>query len=145
MSEFRFDPEDMSNARDLLSRRNTPLPGEPDIEMVASAINTERRSRVPGEVTDAELCAAHDRLCDDVMRHSGAYSVLESLARTMLARGLVPDTDDYGGEWWLWWPKKGRGPCQHCGKERSLTRYMARFGVPERYLCQRCRKQEIAK
>jgi hypothetical protein len=144
VSKFRFDPEDMRYARDLLSRKNAPLPDEPAIEMVARAINTERRSHVPGEVTDAELRAAHDRLCDDVLRHSGASSVLESLARTMLARGLVPDTDDYDGKWWLWWPRRGRGPCQHCGKERSLTRYMARFGMPERYLCQRCRKQEIA-
>lgn len=145
MSEFRFDPEDLSNARILLFQRSASLPDGRTVELVANAINAERRSQVNGGVTDEELRAAHDYLCGNEMRHRGGiYSVLESLASAMLARGLVPDTDAHGGEWWLWWPKKGRGPCQRCGKERALTRYMARHALPERYLCQRCRREELA-
>ena len=145
MPEFRFAPEDLSRARDLLSQQSTSAPDEPTAELAASAINVERRSHVDGDVTDDELRVAHDYLCGPAMRHRGGiYTVLESLASAMLARGLVPDTDAYGGEWWLWWPKKGRGPCAHCGKERALTRYMSRQVLPERYLCQRCRKEELA-
>lgn len=145
MPEFRFDPEDFSNARDLLAQRNASPPDERTVSLIASAINTERRSRIGGDITDEELRAAHDCLCNDEMRHRGdIHSVLRSLAGAMLARGLVPDTGAYDGKWWLWWPKKGRGPCQRCGKEHALTRYMARHVLPERYLCQRCRKGELA-
>lgn len=145
MPEFGFDPEDFTSARDLLSRRNASLPDERTVASVANAINAERRSRTGGDVTDEELRTAHDYLCNNETRHLGdIYGVLESLASAMLARGLVPDTDAYGGEWWLGWPKKGRGPCQRCGKQRALTRYMARQVFPERYLCQRCRKEELS-
>lgn len=55
MSEFRFDPEDLSNARNLLSQKSAALPDERTVELVASAINAERRSHVNGGVTDEEL------------------------------------------------------------------------------------------
>jgi len=93
MPQFRFDPEDFSNAQDLLSQRNASLPDERTVALVASAINTERRSRIGGDVTDEELRTAHDHLGNNEMRHRGGLrSVLESLASAMLARGLVPDT-----------------------------------------------------
>jgi hypothetical protein len=145
MPAFRFDPQDLSRARDFLAQRSTSAPDEPTAELVASAINVERRSHLNGDVTDDELREAHDDLCGPEMRHrEGICTVLESLASAMLARGLVPDTDAHGGKWWLWWPKKGHGPCGRCGKERALTRYMSRQVLPERYLCQRCRKEELA-
>lgn len=140
MAQSKFDPGDLEKASELLSQRSSVPPLPADVALVAGAISTERRSRTPGSVSDDELLAAHDQLCGP-LRHQ-AHGVLESLATAMLARGLVPGPGAYGDEWWLWWPKKGRGPCQHCGKERSLTRYMARYALPERYLCQRCRRQE---
>lgn len=142
MAESKFDPSDLEKASELLSQRSSLPPRPTDVALVAGAISTERRSHTPGSVSDDELLAAHDQLCGPI-RHQ-THGVLESLATVMLARGLVPDPGAYSDEWWLWWPKRGRGPCQHCGKERSLNRYMARFGLPERYLCQRCRKQETA-
>lgn len=136
-------PEDMDRAHDLLSRWSQPLPVEDDIRIVALAISAVRRSHSSDAISNDELLAVHDRLCESPMRHR-ASDPLESLAVALLHRGIVPESDDYGGTWWLWWPKKGRGLCPRCGKDRFLTRYSERFGKPYRYLCERCRKQEIA-
>ncbi|WP_267595703.1 hypothetical protein [Carbonactinospora thermoautotrophica] len=110
---------------------------------MALAVSARRRSGLPGQISDEELRAAHDLLYHSPARHR-ASGLLESLAEALLARGVVPAPADYGGDWWLWWPKKGCGFCQRCGKERSLTRYSNRWGKPYRYLCTRCRKQELA-
>jgi hypothetical protein len=67
-----------------------------------------------------------------------------SLAEALLGQGVVPAHEQYDGEWWLWWPEEGRGPCPHCGKIRTLRRYSARFGRPYRYLCRPCRDEENA-
>jgi hypothetical protein len=67
---------------------------------------------------------------------------LEDLAAVLLERGPVPGPDEYDGEWWLWWPKKGHGPCRDCRQRWSLTRYSAIWGDEYRYLCARCRENE---
>ena len=59
----------------------------------------------------------------------------------MLDRGLLPGPGAYDDEWWLWWPKKGRGPCPRCGQVRALTRYMGGPGDSDQYMCQKCRRQ----
>jgi hypothetical protein len=92
-------------------------------------------------VEDADVLAAHDLVYASVLCHRDG-GCMGRLSEVLLGRGVVPKPLDYGGEWWLWWPKGGRGPCRDCGKVRSLTRYSARFGKEYRYLCARCRAAE---
>jgi len=134
----------MDRARELLARSYSPSPGDADIELVAASISAERRSRIADAITDKDLRAAHDQLYASSSVRRALRGVLESLAQALLARGVVPKPDDFDGDWWLWWPQQGRGPCQHCGNQRTLRRYSARFGKPYRYLCQRCRQQEVS-
>lgn len=127
MAEFRFDPEDLERAAEVLSRRKgggEPRPSETRI--IAGALYATRHSSVPGAISDEELLAAHDQVCGP-LRHS-ARDALTGLATAMLARGMFPGSGAYNDEWWLWWPKKGRGPCPLCGQVRVLTRYMGRLG-----------------
>jgi hypothetical protein len=140
VAELRFDPEDLEKAAELLSRRargGEPRPGETRI--IASALYTTRHSDVPGAVSDEELLAMHDLLCGP-LRHSAAEA-LANLATAMLARGMFPGPGAWNDEWWLWWPKKSRGPCPRCGQVRVLTRYMGHFGDCDQYMCQKCRRQ----
>lgn len=140
MAESRFDPEDLERAAELLSRRvggGEPRPSE--IRIIAGALYATRHSSDPGAVSNEELLAAHDQVCGP-LRHS-ARDVLAGLATAMLARGMFPRSGAYNDEWWLWWPKKGRGPCPQCGQVRVLTRYMGRLGDTDQYMCQKCRRQ----
>jgi hypothetical protein len=138
-----FDPQDLDKARELLSAGGHTEPVEVTVEIVARAVNAERRAHVADAMTVGELLAAHDVLyASRAFRQ--ASGLLERLATALLARGVVPAPDDYGGNWWLWWPPRGRGYCQSCGNERPLRRYSARFGKKYRYLCQGCRAQENA-
>ena len=140
MAEFRFAPEDMDRARELLIRSYAPMPPDADFELAAEAIGAERRSHIAGAITDAGLRDVHDRLhASSAVRHR-TPGVLEALAQALLERGVVPAPSDFGGAWWLWWPQQGRGPCQHCGQRRALRRYSARFDAPYRYLCRGCRQ-----
>lgn len=141
--ESNPDDEDMVQARELLMRPNRPAADDDMVRLVATALGAVRRSRLEDAITDDELRALHDRLHASSMRYR-VDRLLASLAEVLLSRGVVPEPEDYEGKWWLWWPKKGRGRCQHCGNDRVLTRYSARFGKTYRYLCQRCRKQELA-
>jgi hypothetical protein len=134
--------EDLEHAQGVLSRwGRTPRPAE--VHTLAMGSTAARMAGVNGGITDADLRDVHDALWASSVRHSQP-GVLESLAEALLARGIVPQPGEYDGEWWLWWPKKGRGQCQACGQQRSLTRYSNTFGRPYRYLCGRCRKQELA-
>jgi hypothetical protein len=140
VAEFRFDPEDLEKEAELLSRRAGG--GEPrtsETRIIAGALYATRHAGVPGAVSDEELLAAHDQACGP-LRHS-AREALTDLATAMLARGLFPGPGAYNDQWWLWWPKKGSGPCPRCGQVRVLTRYMGRFGDGDQYMCQKCRKQ----
>lgn len=142
VGELRFHPEDLERAAKLLSRRaggGEPRPSETRI--IAGALYATRQSSVPGAVSDEELLAAHDQVCGP-LRHS-AREVLTGLATAMVARGMFPATGTHNDEWWLWWPKKGRGPCPQCGQVRVLTRYMGHFGGGDQYMCQKCRKQGV--
>lgn len=138
-----FDPQDLDKARDLLSSGRSTEPVDLTVEIVARAVNAERRARVADAITVGELLAAHDLLYASRAHHR-APGLLERLALALLAHGVVPAPDDYGGNWWLWWPPSGRGYCQDCGNERALRRYSARFGKNYRYLCRDCRAQENA-
>ncbi|MFJ1637704.1 hypothetical protein [Streptomyces sp. NPDC088256] len=115
---------------------------DPAIQALAAAVSVRRRLEGEDAVTDDELLAAHDQLHAKMPHRNGGS--LEALADALLGRGIVPSPDDYDGDWWLWWPKKGYGPCRDCRQRRSLTRYSAKWGKPYRYLCARCRKQELA-
>lgn len=108
---------------------------------LAAALGVLRRTETGQSVADAVLLAAHDLLYAQVPRHLGDSS-MRRLAEVLVGRGVVPKPGDYEGQWWLWWPKSGHGPCPDCGKTRSLTRYSARFGHEYRYLCARCRSAE---
>lgn len=139
---LRFEPQDLERATELLSQR--PGSGEPspsDTRLVAQALYATRHADVPGAVSDDELLAAHDQACGP-LRHRAAGALTE-LATAMLARGIFPGPGEYKDEWWLWWPKKGRGPCPRCGQNRVLTRYMGHFGDSDRYSCQKCHRQDI--
>jgi hypothetical protein len=140
VTELRFDPEDLERAAELLSRRaggGEPRPGE--MRIIAGALYATRHSDVPGAVSDEKLLAAHDQVCGPLRHRAG--EALMDLAAAMLARGMFPGPGAYNDEWWLWWPKKGRGPCPRCGQIRVLTRYMNPFGDGDQYMCQKCRKQ----
>lgn len=142
MAELKFDPEDLERATELLSKRPGSGESRPDeARIVASALRAARLAGVPGAVRDKELLTAHDQACGSLRHHAG--EALTGVATAMLARGLFPGPGAYDDEWWLWWPKKGRGPCQRCGQIRSLTRYMGHFGDSDQYLCQKCRRQSI--
>ncbi|HEX6523035.1 MAG TPA: hypothetical protein VF070_23995 [Streptosporangiaceae bacterium] len=139
MAELRSEPEDLERAAELLSR---PPGGEPrpsEMRIIAGALYAARHSGVPGAVSDEELLAAHDQVCGP-LRHS-ASQALRDLATAMLARGMFPDPGAYNDQWWLWWPKKARGPCPQCGQVRVLARYMGRFGDGDQYMCQKCHRQ----
>lgn len=113
------------------------------LEVVARAVNAERRADVADAITVGELRTAHDLLYA-VRVSCRVPGLIERLATALLARGVVPAPDDYGGEWWLWWPQQGRGYCQGCGEARPLKRYSNWFGKNYRYLCRGCRWQENA-
>jgi len=140
VAELRFDPEDLERAAELLSRRargGEPRPSETRI--IAGALYATRHAGVPGAVSDEELLAVHDQVCGP-LRHS-AREALTDLATAMLARGMFPGPGAYNDEWWLWWPKKGRGPCPRCRQVRVLARYMGRSGDGDQYMCQKCRRR----
>jgi hypothetical protein len=132
---------DVAEAVAVLSRYGAKV-DETDIQIVATGL-TVRRQASDGHVGIDALRAAHDLLCMTTAQHR-VPDLLSDLATLLLARGYVPAPDAHEGRWWLWWPKKGRGPCRDCGQERSLTRYSNTFGGVYRYLCGRCRKQELA-
>lgn len=141
VAELRFDPEDLERAAKLLSR-HTGGGGEPrqsETRIIAGALYATRNAGIPGAVSDEELLAVHDQACGPI-RHSAKGAVTD-LATAMLARGMFPDSRAYNDEWWLWWPKKGRGPCPQCGQVRVLTRYMGWSGDGDQYMCQKCRRQ----
>jgi hypothetical protein len=108
---------------------------------LAAVLGVLRRTEKGQSVADIVLLAAHDLLYAQVPRHLGDSS-MRRLAQILVSRGVVPKPGDYDGKWWLWWPKKGRGPCRDCARTRSLTRYSARFGNEYRYLCAGCRATE---
>ncbi|TKA00496.1 hypothetical protein [Actinacidiphila oryziradicis] len=108
---------------------------------LAAALGVLRRVDGGETVVDADVLAAHDLLYASVLRHRDS-GCMRRLAEVLVSRGVVPKPWDYDGEWWLWWPKTGRGPCRDCGKPRSLTRFSARVGKEYRYLCARCRAAE---
>jgi hypothetical protein len=143
MPGFRFGPEDFDKARQLLQCDGSVGPGDVVVEVLAKALNAERRTHDVDAITVSELLVAHDLLYACRVR-SQVPGVLEGLAGALLARGFVPAPGDYGGNWWLWWPTSGRGLCQGCGTERALRRYSARFDKNYRYLCRRCREAENA-
>ncbi|MFH8980179.1 hypothetical protein [Streptomyces varsoviensis] len=115
---------------------------DPAVKALAAAVSVRRRLQGEEAVADDELLAAHDQLHAKMPHRNGGS--LEALADVLLGRGIVPLPGDYDGDWWLWWPKKGYGPCRDCRQHRSLTRYSAKWGKPYRYLCARCRKLELA-
>ena len=139
MPETSLTPGDRDRARELLPGDDHTAPAL--VDLVAQAVSAERRSHVDGAVTVKELRIAHDSLyvISDVHRPRG---LIQSLAVALLARGFAPRPGDYGGDWWLWWPKDGRGPCPSCGKQLLLHRYSPLTGPGHRYLCRRCRAQE---
>jgi hypothetical protein len=140
VAELKFDPEDLERATELLSRRargSEPRPSETRI--IAGALYVTRHAGVPDVVGDEELLAIHDQLAGPLRHHAG--ETLMNLATAMLARGMFPGSGAYNDEWWLWWPKKGRGPCPECGQVRAFTRYMGHFGDTDHYMCQKCRRQ----
>jgi hypothetical protein len=143
MPGLTFEPEDLARALELLSLGVPADPGDVIVEIVAKAVNAERRCHVADAVTVGELRTAHDLLYACRAHHRPA-GLIQGLATALLSRGFVPAPDDYGGEWWLWWPPRGRGYCQGCGNERALKRYSNMFGKPYRYLCPGCRDQENA-
>ncbi|MFE6163529.1 hypothetical protein ACFQ7F_31980 [Streptomyces sp. NPDC056486] len=125
------------------SSRQSLRRDDPAVQVLVAAVSVQRRLQGEGTtVTDDELLGAHDNLHARMPYRHGGY--LEILAEALLARGIVPSPGEYDGDWWLWWPKKGYGPCRDCRQPRSLTRYSAKWGKPYRYLCARCRKQELA-
>jgi hypothetical protein len=131
--------EDIGEARAILSKGGR-VPAQTDVEILALGLAAARFAAT-GRISDDDLRAAHDLLCQSSVQHT-KVGLLESLAEVLLGRGIIPDEDEYDGQWWLWWPKKGHGVCQRCGQRRSLTRYSNMFGRPYRYLCARCRKEE---
>jgi hypothetical protein len=134
--------DDVGAAHDLLARPGHRPPSDAYLRLVAQAVSAVRRSQeVPDAVGAGELRASHDVLWATGLRHQ-VPALMGSLADALLSRGVVPAQEEYGGEWWLWWPQEGRGPCQHCGTIRALRRYSAQFGNPYRYLCRGCRDQE---
>ncbi|MGW9027906.1 hypothetical protein ACWGQ5_27835 [Streptomyces sp. NPDC055722] len=135
-------PTDIDAAIAAASRHGRSADAQtPGIADLAAALGVLRRVEGGEAVADADVLAAHDLLHASVLRHRDG-GCLERLAEVLVGRGVVPDPGDYGGEWWLWWPKAGRGPCRDCGQVRALTRYSARFGKEYRYLCARCRAAE---
>ncbi|MBO8192031.1 hypothetical protein ITI46_10175 [Streptomyces oryzae] len=124
------------------SNRQSLRRDDPAVQALAAAVSVRRRLQGKEAVTDDELLAAHDQLHAKMPRRNGGS--LEALAEALLGRGIVPAPGEYDGDWWLWWPKKGYGPCRDCRERRSLTRYSAKWGKSFRYLCARCRKQELA-
>jgi len=114
-----------------------------ELKRLAFVIGAERRSHAPETVTTRELLFAHDLLYMGAVR-DGSAGLREALASALLARGHVPGPHEYEGRWWLWWPSRGSGVCQRCGRDRYLRRYSNIWGKPYRYLCQRCRDQENA-
>lgn len=143
MSRLIFSPEDMTRALELVTSTSASSVTTADLERLAFVIGAERRSHAPETVTTRELLFAHDLLYMGAVR--GATTGLQqALALALLARGHVPDPSEYQGKWWLWWPSQGRGICQRCGEGRYLRRYSNIWCKPYRYLCQRCRGQEVA-
>jgi hypothetical protein len=133
--------DELTQARTALGRGGrTPQPVE--VEVLAAALAAARLA-AEGRIGDRDLRAAHDALVAGPVRYTIA-TLPTTLAEHLLARGVVPGADEHEGSWWLWWPKQGRGPCQRCGQQRSLTRYSNLFGRPYRYLCARCRRDERA-
>lgn len=128
----RVDPtsEDLDRAQSELSRwGRTPQPGE--VRTLAVGLAAARLADAGDGISDTELRAAHDALSASSVAHC-MPGLLESMAEALLGRGMVPQPWEHDGKWWLWWPKKGRGPCQSCGQQRSLTRYSNLFGRPYR-------------
>ncbi|MFJ3644467.1 hypothetical protein [Streptomyces murinus] len=137
-----LSPADVDAAIALASSRGRPVNvHSAGVAELAAALGVLRCTENGQSVTDAVLLAAHDLLYAQAPRHLGDSS-MRRLAAVLLGRGVVPKPGDYEGQWWLWWPKSGHGPCRDCGKSRSLTRYSARFGNDYRYLCARCRADE---
>ncbi|MFD4950432.1 hypothetical protein [Streptomyces sp. NPDC058451] len=135
-------PTDVDAAKALASREGRPAnEHSTGVTELAAALGVLRRTEAGQGVTDAELLAAHDLLYAQVPRHLGDSS-MRRLAEILVGRGVVPKPGDYEGQWWLWWPKNGYGPCRDCRKPRSLTRYSGRLGHEYRYLCARCRSTE---
>ncbi len=113
----------------------------PGIEQLATALSALRRDAEGQTTPNEDLLAAHDLLYDSPLAHHDG-GCMRKLAEALLARGVVPAPRDYNGKWWLWWPKKGHGPCRDCHQHRALTRFSARWGKQYRYLCARCRTTE---
>jgi hypothetical protein len=143
MSSLTFSPEDMTRALEVANSASVPPATGAELERLAFVIGAERRSHAPETVTTRELLFAHDLLYMGAVR-GGATGLREALASALLARGHVPGPHEYEGRWWLWWPSRGSGVCQSCRRDRYLRRYSNVWGKPYRYLCQRCRDQEIA-
>jgi hypothetical protein len=143
VSNLIFSPEDMTRALELVTSASVAPVTRAGLERLAFVIGAERRSHEPETVTTRELLFAHDLLYMGAVR-GGTTGLREALAAALLARGHVPEPTEYEGRWWLWWPSQGRGICQRCGEGRFLRRYSNIWGKPYRYLCQRCRGEEIA-
>ncbi|MFE6691347.1 hypothetical protein ACFVFQ_33370 [Streptomyces sp. NPDC057743] len=134
---------DLDKAMSVVERsRQSPQRDDPAVRALAAAISVLRRLRGDEAATDTELLAAHDQLHASLPHRNDDN--LAALAQALLSRGIVPSPGDYDDAWRFWWPKKGYGPCRDCRQRRSLTRYAAKAGKPYRYLCTRCRKQELA-
>lgn len=108
---------------------------------LAAALGVLRRIDGGEDIPAAVVLAAHDLLYASAARYRDG-GCMRRLAEVLVGRGAVPGPRDYEGQWWLWWPKSGRGPCRDCHQTRALTRYSARFGKDYRYLCERCRAAE---
>jgi len=52
---LEFVQEDVDKARELLSRGGRPLPGDAAVQLVAMALNAERRSHTADPVTAGDL------------------------------------------------------------------------------------------
>ncbi|MFJ2743434.1 hypothetical protein ACIO3O_27715 [Streptomyces sp. NPDC087440] len=137
MAEGHVTDGDRAEARRLAAEeRHHYTEGSSEMEALAGAVSALRRE----DATTDELRSCHYELWTQVSHRNGG--LLERLAELLVSRGAVPGPYDYDGKWWLWWPKKGRGPCRDCGRVRVLTRYSNSWGQQYRYLCSACRKAE---